>query len=346
MVEYTDLNNTEVLAEAGANAKLVVEEDGELKRIPASAVGQVKTVNGVEPDESGNVDVSGLPEGVPVIQTATVGQTVAVKAVDESGKPTEWEAVDKFSGSWNDLSDKPFYANEISAVEVPARTIEFAEVQAGLGSATVTIAEMSSDVQTQLLSRKGYCTVKWDDVTYENLPIEFYQAGFLAGNWSLGGMSTDDTGEPFLLLITGTTLNILTNDVTAHEVAVDVWYMDIKPIPSYMLPDSIVIYESSNNKFSATISFEEAWALPPNVLLQRLVCCYDYGSTASVDNSQSAVSVNKGYSSGILGSDETVKHILARFEYMDTGFDGTAPIAVLSTVSVLWTADGITLYRG
>lgn len=94
MAEYIDLNNTEVLAEAGDNAKLVVEEDGELKRIPASAVGQVKTVNGVEPDEAGNVDVSGLPEGVPVIQSATVGQTVVVKAVDESGKPTEWEAVD------------------------------------------------------------------------------------------------------------------------------------------------------------------------------------------------------------------------------------------------------------
>ena len=58
MAEYIDLNNTEVLTEAGENAKLVVEEDGELKRIPASAVGQVKTVNGVEPDEAGNVGVS------------------------------------------------------------------------------------------------------------------------------------------------------------------------------------------------------------------------------------------------------------------------------------------------
>lgn len=58
MAEYIDLNNTEVLVEAGENAKLVVEEDGELKRIPASAVGQVKTVNGVEPDGAGNVGVS------------------------------------------------------------------------------------------------------------------------------------------------------------------------------------------------------------------------------------------------------------------------------------------------
>lgn len=35
-----------------------------------------------------------LPTTVPVIQSAQVGQTIAVKAVDENGKPTEWEAVD------------------------------------------------------------------------------------------------------------------------------------------------------------------------------------------------------------------------------------------------------------
>lgn len=34
-----------------------------------------------------------LPTTVPVIQSAQVGQTVVVKAVDESGKPTEWEAM-------------------------------------------------------------------------------------------------------------------------------------------------------------------------------------------------------------------------------------------------------------
>lgn len=37
-----------------------------------------------------------LPTTIPVIQSAQVGQTVVVKAVDENGKPTEWEAVDVF----------------------------------------------------------------------------------------------------------------------------------------------------------------------------------------------------------------------------------------------------------
>lgn len=38
-------------------------------------------------------------EPIPAPVTAEVGQVVAVKAVDENGKPTEWEAVDMSAGS-------------------------------------------------------------------------------------------------------------------------------------------------------------------------------------------------------------------------------------------------------
>ena len=31
---------------------------------------------------------------LPIVNTATVGQTIRVSAVDDAGKPTEWEAVD------------------------------------------------------------------------------------------------------------------------------------------------------------------------------------------------------------------------------------------------------------
>ena len=37
-----------------------------------------------------------IPTVTPVIQSAQVGQTVIVKAVDENGMPTEWEAVDPY----------------------------------------------------------------------------------------------------------------------------------------------------------------------------------------------------------------------------------------------------------
>lgn len=39
---------------------------------------------------------------LPIVNTATVGQTIRVSAVDETGKPTEWEAVDMASGdAWD-----------------------------------------------------------------------------------------------------------------------------------------------------------------------------------------------------------------------------------------------------
>lgn len=41
---------------------------------------------------------AGLAGKVDVPQAATVGQVISVKAVDESGKPTEWECVDMVSG--------------------------------------------------------------------------------------------------------------------------------------------------------------------------------------------------------------------------------------------------------
>lgn len=66
---------TEALNES---ANMLIEENGATKRIPASKAipsGVVKSVNGTAPDEAGDVEVE-IPEG--------------------------------FSGSWNDLTDKPF----------------------------------------------------------------------------------------------------------------------------------------------------------------------------------------------------------------------------------------------
>ena len=48
------------------------------------------TLTVTDASAGGSVDLSGY---IPAPETAAVGQTVAVKAVDETGKPTEWEAV-------------------------------------------------------------------------------------------------------------------------------------------------------------------------------------------------------------------------------------------------------------
>lgn len=53
----------------------------------------VKSVNGVEPDYYGNVDIE-VPSGSGVDVTASVGQTIVVEEVDANGKPTKWKAAD------------------------------------------------------------------------------------------------------------------------------------------------------------------------------------------------------------------------------------------------------------
>lgn len=66
------------------------------------------------------LDPEFIPSTTPNIQSATVGQTVVVKAVDETGKPTEWEAV--AMGGYTMLSAQPTreefiqYAKELAKI--------------------------------------------------------------------------------------------------------------------------------------------------------------------------------------------------------------------------------------
>lgn len=55
------LSELEVLEALGEETYAVVEENGEAKRYPAGGFGAVKSVNGVTPDEAGNVEVE-IPE--------------------------------------------------------------------------------------------------------------------------------------------------------------------------------------------------------------------------------------------------------------------------------------------
>lgn len=65
-------------------SNVIIEENGEAKRFSAASLGKVKTVNGVEPDENGNIEVEiGGSSGGGV-------------------------------SSWNDLTDKPFGEESIT----------------------------------------------------------------------------------------------------------------------------------------------------------------------------------------------------------------------------------------
>lgn len=77
MTEFRRITEVEVVQEVNVEDTVLIEQSGAAKRAPKEAL---------------------IPTTVPVIQSATVGQTVVVKAVDEDGKPTEWEAADVSGG--------------------------------------------------------------------------------------------------------------------------------------------------------------------------------------------------------------------------------------------------------
>jgi hypothetical protein len=69
-----------------------------------------------------------IPDGgIPIPNTASVGQTVVVKAVDENGKPTEWEVADFPSGG-----DKWEFICDITTTEKIDAGIEITENSEGI----------------------------------------------------------------------------------------------------------------------------------------------------------------------------------------------------------------------
>ena len=92
---FRPITDLEIVEQMSENDTVLIERNGMLKRTKGVSQDAVKSVNGVIPDSEGNVE---LPTTIPSIRTATVGQSVVVKAVDENGKPTEWEAADAGQG--------------------------------------------------------------------------------------------------------------------------------------------------------------------------------------------------------------------------------------------------------
>lgn len=85
-----------------SSATVIVEHGGFAKRFDASKLeGKVRSVNGVEPDENGNVQIEVGASDVPEIN-------FPVTSVNGMTGDVVIEIPESFSGSWNDLTDKPF----------------------------------------------------------------------------------------------------------------------------------------------------------------------------------------------------------------------------------------------
>lgn len=92
------------------------------------------------------LDPKYLPETTLNIQHATVGQIVAIKAVDDNGKPTEWEAVDNVGGGTPGVGIKAITIAEVGVVLISFDINQWGTYQAEEG---MTWAEwIASDYNT------------------------------------------------------------------------------------------------------------------------------------------------------------------------------------------------------
>ena len=140
--EFKKLSDVEIVTSPSDNTNVLIEEDGVIRKMPKS-------------------EMSG---GVKVASTAEVGQTLVVRAVDENGKPTEWECVDFAQADWNQndstakdyVKNRPFYEEE-TRIYLQEQTIVTLDSN-GYGT---------YELETSLKQSQTY-TIVWDGVAYES----------------------------------------------------------------------------------------------------------------------------------------------------------------------------------
>lgn len=132
------------------------------------------------PDMSGGSGGTASGDYIPVPSTAEVGQTIVVKAVDENGKPTEWEAVDVASGegdNWKLLVD--FESTE----EIAANTgMVFDTADDGT---PINAKEIIIDWYCPAATGPAYATFKVNDVRCNGYALshtDFFWSGTLINN--------------------------------------------------------------------------------------------------------------------------------------------------------------------
>jgi hypothetical protein len=165
--------------------------------------GMVKSVNGNTPDENGNVTVE-IPEstggGADIDVTATVGQTIIVKEVDENGKPTKWESADYQPRThWRER----------------ANVVPEAEGMYDEGAFVVECGDFAFEVFKEYI------------ITINGTEYTTVAQGDIDGNVWVGNpilMGGEDDGTPFALMtMDGILFIALFDGQTSLTISVDIW---------------------------------------------------------------------------------------------------------------------------
>lgn len=176
------------------------------------------------------------PSGGGINVTAEVGQTIVVKAVDENGTPTEWEAVDfpeVATPDWNAAEGEPGHVRNrthyVETVELLNETINLEETE-------------TFSTVVPFIGGNTY-HVTYNGVNYTCIALDLGDAVAI-GNVSamIGGV---DTGEPFIMVTAtedGETFTICMDLHGETEISVKIVGEQITPIPIKFLNNALPYY--------------------------------------------------------------------------------------------------------
>ena len=186
---------------------------------------------------------------------------------------------------------------------------------------------------TNILSVGETYTVSWDGTLYETVCADVDGIPVI-GNLSIIGEGSD-TGEPFDISQTDLIQIVTLNTSASHTISIsrlgvpEVVKIDEKYLPTILAPIYIIKNDSA---FSSSITFEEAWKMPPNILASRLN--FSFGASMVEGGLGSSCREVDKSNTRNLG-----ENIVATFSVLSASSDNAY---TTTNYAIVWTKNGIT----
>ena len=240
------------------------------------------------------------------------------------GAQSDWNQNDETALDY--VKNRPFYTGDSApTVLLEETTAPFEDVGGGI---YLTLLQ-----STDVLSVGETYTVSWDGTLYETVCADADGIPVI-GNLSILGEGSD-TGEPFAISQTGRIQIVTLNTSASHTISIsilsapEVVKIDEKYLPAIPAPIYII---KNDSIFSSSMTFEEAWKLPPNILASRLNLAFGASSVKGGHGS----SCREVYKSNIRNLGE---NIVATFSVLSASSDNTY---TTTNCAIVWTKNGIT----
>ena len=240
------------------------------------------------------------------------------------GAQSDWNQNDETALDY--VKNRPFYTVE------PAPTVLLEEITApfeDIGGGIYLALLQSTDI----LSVGETYTVSWDGTLYETVCADVDGIPVI-GNLSIMGEGSD-TGEPFDISQTDLIQIVTLNTSASHTISIsrlgvpEVVKIDEKYLPTILAPIYIIKNDST---FSSSITFEEAWKMPPNILASRLN--FSFGASMVEGGLGSSCREVDKSNTRDLG-----ENIVATFSVLSASSDNAY---TTTNYAIVWTKNGIT----